>query len=108
MSTDTTVTEPEVHERKHPSVWEYVKIALILAVLTAGEVAVSYMDMGRTVQIFLLLGMMTIKFSLVVLWFMHVKFDSPGYGRVFTFGLALTATVYGAVLLMFGVFLGKS
>jgi cytochrome c oxidase subunit 4 len=99
---DTTVHE--VHEKAHPSVWEYVKIALVLAFLTAAEVAVSYLDMNHTLQIFLLLSMMVLKFALVVLWFMHVKFDSPGYGRAFVFGIALAATVYGAVLLMFGVF----
>lgn len=101
---ETETTHHDVHEKAHPPIWEYVKIALVLAFLTAAEVAVSYLDMGRTLQIFLLLSMMVVKFALVVLWFMHVKFDSPGYGRVFTFGIALTATVYGAVLLMFGVF----
>jgi len=97
----------EQHESQshaHPEQWEYIKIALILAVLTAAEVALSYMDVGRTVQIFGLLVMMIVKFMLVVLWFMHLKFDSPGYGKAFTFGIALTATVYGAVLITFGVF----
>lgn len=91
-------------EHAHPSQWEYIKIALILAALTAAEVSLSYMDVGRTFQIFGLLVMMVIKFLLVVLWFMHLKFDSPGYGKAFTFGIALTATVYGATLLTFGVF----
>lgn len=105
MTTDTTdVAEPEVHEHAHPPVGEYIKIGLILAVLTLAEVATSYLDLDRTVQIWLLLGMMVVKFALVVLWFMHVKFDSPTYGRAFTFGLALAATCYGIVLLCFGIF----
>lgn len=96
----------ERHDTAHarPSQWEYVKIALVLAALTAAEVSLSYMDVGRTLQIFGLLVMMVIKFLLVVLWFMHLKFDSPGYGRAFTFGVALAATVYGAALLTLGVF----
>lgn len=97
----------EQHEAKahaHPGQWEYIKIALILAALTAAEVALSYMDVGRTFQITGLLVMMVVKFALVVLWFMHLKFDSPGYGKAFAFGIALTATVYGAVLIIFGVF----
>lgn len=94
----------EVHERRHPSPWEYVKIALILAVLTAAEVAASYMDVDDGLKIAALLGMMVIKFVLVVLWYMHIRFDNPGYGRVFTVGIALAVAVYGVVLLCFGVF----
>lgn len=102
--TETTTATHDIHEKPHPPLWEYVKIALILAFLTAAEVATSYMDMNRGLQIFLLLSMMVVKFALVVLFFMHVKFDNPGYGRAFTFGIALAAIVYGAVLVMFGVF----
>ena len=103
MSTPADVHE-EVHERRHPQPWEYVKIALILAVLTASEVAVSYMKGSHTLQIAALLGMMVIKFTLVVLWYMHIRFDNPGYGRMFTVGLSLAVVVYGVVLLCFGVF----
>jgi cytochrome c oxidase subunit 4 len=94
----------DLHERRHPQPWEYVKIALILAVLTAAEVAVSYMDVNHALQIAALLGMMVIKFVLVVLWYMHVRFDNPAYGRVFTLGITLAVVVYGVVLLCFGVF----
>jgi len=102
--TDDTIEEPQLHEHAHPPVGEYVKIGLILAILTLAEVAVSYIDMAKDIQVVLLLGMMAVKFALVVLWFMHVRFDSPAYGRAFTFGLALAMTCYGIVLLSFGVF----
>lgn len=105
MSTPSpTETHEELHERRHPQPWEYVKIAAILAVLTAAEVTVSYMHANHTLQIAALLGMMVIKFTLVVLWYMHIRFDNPAYGRVFTVGITLAVVVYGVVLLCFGVF----
>jgi cytochrome c oxidase subunit IV len=107
MSSPTAVdetAEPQVREHAHPPAGEYVKIGLILAVLTLMEVATSYMDMDRTLQVWLLLGMMVVKFLLVVLWFMHLRFDSRAYGRAFAFGVALAMTCYGVVLMCFGVF----
>ena len=45
------------------------------------------------------------KFALVVLWFMHLKFDDRRYARFFVMGLALAATLYLIVLITFKVFL---
>ena len=47
---------------------------------------------------------MITKFALVVLWFMHLRFDDPRYSRFFMIGLALAATLYLVVLLLFQVF----
>ena len=44
------------------------------------------------------------KFTLVVLWYMHLKFDSRTYGRFFVLGIAGAVTLYAAVLLMFRTF----
>jgi cytochrome c oxidase subunit 4 len=45
-----------------------------------------------------------IKFVLVVLWFMHLKFDDRRYARFFVMGLAGAATLYLIVLITFRVF----
>ena len=47
-----------------------------------------------------------LKFTLVVLWFMHLKFDSRTYARFFVLGLAGAITLYLIVLLTFRVFGG--
>lgn len=91
-------------ERHHPTTRQYVNIGIILAVLTAVEVAVWYVDAIRDQLVAILLCLMVIKFAMVVLYFMHIRFDNPGYGRVFVTGIALAATVYGVVLIIFGVF----
>jgi len=38
----------------------------------------------------------------VVLWFMHLRFDSPIFRRLFATGLALALSVYLIVLVIFG------
>jgi heme/copper-type cytochrome/quinol oxidase subunit 4 len=39
-----------------------------------------------------------LKFVLVVLWFMHLRFDSGWYRRLFVFGLAIALAVYAATI----------
>ncbi len=45
-----------------------------------------------------------LKFLLVVLWFMHLRFDDRRYARFFVLGIAGASTLYLVVLLMFGAF----
>jgi cytochrome c oxidase subunit 4 len=94
------------HTVRHPSPKEYIRIAVILAVITAGEVAVYYVESARSLLIPLLFLFAAIKFSLVVLWFMHLRFDSRTYGRFFLLGLAGAVTLFIIVLLTFGAFSG--
>ena len=89
---------------EHPSAKEYVRIGVILGVLTALEVATYYVDVGPML-VPTLLGLAVVKFALVVMWFMHLKFDSPTYARFFLMGLAGASTLYLVVLISFGIFL---
>ncbi|WP_420451645.1 cytochrome C oxidase subunit IV family protein [Ilumatobacter sp.] len=90
-------------EAEHLSDNRYIVIALILAVITAAEVAASYIDLGP-VFIPLLLIMMAVKFLTVVLYFMHLKFDNKLFKRLFYTGLILAVFVYCAALLTFRFF----
>jgi cytochrome c oxidase subunit 4 len=96
-------------DRTHPGPRQYVQIAVVLAVVTLLEVLAYYVERGtlgftipRLALIFLLIVLMVIKFALVALWFMHLRFDSPIYMRLFLSGLVLAASVFLFVLLMFG------
>jgi cytochrome c oxidase subunit 4 len=89
---------------RHPSPKEYVRIAIILAVVTAAEVGVYYLELSRGLMIPLLFGFAAIKFALVVLWFMHLRFDDRRYARFFVMGIAGAFTLYAIVLLTFKVF----
>ena len=88
----------------HPSPKEYVRIALILMALTAIEVWLSYSGLSHGLLITLLFVAALIKFALVVMWFMHLKFDDRRYSRFFLMGLAGAFTLYLIVLISFRVF----
>ncbi len=95
---------PQRPHAAHPSPKEYVRIALVLAVITILEVSTYYLEPPRTLLIVVLLLFTVIKFSLVVLWFMHLRFDSRTYSRFFVMGLAGAITLYLIVLLTFSGF----
>jgi cytochrome c oxidase subunit IV len=89
----------------HPGPRQYVIVAVVLAVVTAMEVTLFYLDfLPSAVVVASLLVLMAIKFALVVLWFMHLRFDSAIYKRLFVAGLALALSVFIIVLVTFGVF----
>lgn len=86
-----------------PSDATFVKIALGLAAVTAFEVWLSYSDIGPLFMPLLLISML-VKFFVVVLYFMHLKFDAPIFRRLFWLGLFLTPAVYGGALATFHFF----
>ena len=81
----------------------YVRIAAILAAITALEVATYYVDFGA---LFLpsLLIMMAVKFYIVVSFFMHLRYENKLFSWVFYAGLFLAMTVYGVFLATFHFF----
>jgi cytochrome c oxidase subunit 4 len=90
-------------DRAHPGPREYVMIAVILAIVTGLEVALFYVDfLPSTAVVTGLLLLMTIKFALVILWFMHLRFDPPVFKRLFVTGVALALSVFLVVMLTFG------
>ncbi len=84
----------------HPTEKKYWIIALILGVITAVEVALSYIDLGDAVAPLLLIGMV-MKFFIVASYFMHLKFDSKVTRRLFISGLSLAVFCYLGVFMMF-------
>ena len=87
----------------HPSEWEYIKIAIVLSIITLAEVLVYYVEQLEGVLPFILISMSIVKFALVVLWFMHLRFDSRLFRRLFFTGIGLAVFCYGAVLSTFHV-----
>jgi cytochrome c oxidase subunit IV len=89
----------EAHDGPHhPEPRQYVTIALVLAVITAIEVAVYYITSVRDLLVPMLLTMSVIKFLLVALWFMHLRFDSHVFRRFFMIGVFLALIVFAVVL----------
>ncbi len=112
MSSTESVAAPPTHEHgatpnepgahSHPTEGTYIVVALILAVLTGIEVWLSYVHRGFTYIPLLILMLM--KFLMVAGFFMHLRFDSPLFRRLFAMGLGMAVLVYSAVFFTFGVF----
>ena len=99
--------DPDI-EHAHPGVGQYVEIGVILALMTLVEVIIfESFDSGLPTEIGIpaLLVLTVLKFALVILWFMHLRFDHKLFRRFFYVGLALSALVYGIVALNW--FLGE-
>lgn len=90
--------EPHVSNRT------YVGVGAILAVLTALEVMVFYIPAMKSVLVPVLLVLMIAKFVLVVLFFMHLKFDSAIFSGLFTGPIMISTAVVLAMLAIFGKF----
>ena len=88
----------------HPSDAKYIIIALILAVVTGVEVAISYASGLGDVANVLLIALAAVKFSMVAMFFMHLRFDNRVLRRLFVTGIILAGFVYLVVLFMFHVF----
>ena len=91
----------------HPTTKQYIQIALVLAVLTAIEIALFYIEEAVGMGGWegpLLVGLSTIKFVAVVGWFMHLRFENSFLSRFFGAGFVLAMILYGIVLAAFGAF----
>jgi cytochrome c oxidase subunit 4 len=88
------------HEHAHPGDLKYVVVALVLAFFTAIEVMTYFVDF-KAAALPTLIGLMIVKFALVVLYFMHLRFDSPVFMRLFVTGIVLAISVYVIMLLAF-------
>ena len=109
----TTDTEHEHHPAEaaghegtgHPTEATYWKIFVLLFAITAVEVGLYYFSIPGVNLNNAALGVLaTIKFVIVVGYFMHLRFDSRILRRLFVTGLVLAILVYVAYLLTMGVF----
>ena len=81
----------------------YVLIGAILTVITAVEVAIFYIPALDPVLVPVLLFLSAAKFVIVVLWYMHLKYDSRVLWRVFFGPLFLAVLVVIGMVLLFKV-----
>lgn len=93
------------HE-EHPSIAQYWKIAGLLGVLTAIEVALFYIDEALGlggINVVLLIILALLKFVIVVGWYMHLRFERPLLNRFFAGGFLLAIGCYAVVLAAMGI-----
>ena len=104
--TETAETEHaamgEVHE--HPTWSTYKWVALILTLITIVEVWVYYIPAFVASRLFVptLLIMSAVKFAIVVLFYMHLKYDHKLFKALFTGPLIIAMSTIIALLFLFG------
>jgi cytochrome c oxidase subunit IV len=90
-------------EHAHPGAKEYLGIAAVLVVITAIEVAVFYIPSMKPVLVPVLLTLSALKFALVAMFYMHLKFDHKLFSWLFVVPMMLATIVILALMRLFGV-----
>ena len=91
-------------EHAHPGGKEYLAIAVVLTVITAIEVAIFYIPAMKPVLVPSLLTLSALKFALVAMFYMHLKFDHRLFSWLFVVPMLLAGLVILALMKLFGVF----
>jgi cytochrome c oxidase subunit IV len=93
----------QAHE--HASVRTYVRVAVILTLVTGLEVGVIYIRALTPIIVPLLLVMAAGKFALVVMFFMHLRYDRRVLTFLFVAPLVLAILLALALMTLTGDFL---
>ena len=90
---------------EHATIGTYLMIAAILSVITALEFAVIYIRRLTPILIPLLLTLSAGKFALVVMYFMHLRYDRKPLTFLFVAPLLLAVGLAVALMTLHGDFL---
>jgi len=96
----------EDHTSGHPTWRTYVVVGFILTAITGIEVALFYIPSLANILVPSLLILSALKFAIVVLFYMNLKFDDRMFSRVFFAPLFLAALVVIGMILLFKVLPG--
>jgi cytochrome c oxidase subunit 4 len=93
----------DADEHAHPDWSTYKWVALILTVITVVEVWIFYTPFAEN-RLFVpsLLTMSAAKFVIVVMFYMHLKYDSKIFRALFTGPLLIGVIVIISLLFLFG------
>ena len=91
-------------EKEHPTWSTYWKVALILTLITVVEVWIYYIPSIVASRAFvpMLLIMSAVKFAIVVLFYMHLKYDARLFRALFTGPLIIAVVTLISLMFLFG------
>jgi cytochrome c oxidase subunit 4 len=100
---DQHAAHDDAHAHAHPDWSTYKWVALILTVITVVEVWIYYTPFAEH-RLFVpsLLMMSAAKFAIVVMFYMHLKYDSKIFRALFTGPLLIGVVVIISLLFLFG------
>src|SRR5215831_18732440 len=85
-------------EHAHPGARQYLGIAAVLTIITAIEVAVFYIPAMHSMMVPTLLTLSALKFALVAMFYMHLKFDHRLFSWLFVVPMGIAAAVILALM----------
>jgi cytochrome c oxidase subunit 4 len=91
-------------KHEHPTWKQYKWVALILTVITVIEVWVYYIPAFVQTRLFVpsLLIMSAVKFAIVVMYYMHLKYDARLFRALFTGPLIIAVVTIISLMFLFG------
>ena len=91
------------HTHEHPTWKQYKWVALWLTLITAAEVWAYYIPAFVASKAFVpvLLIMSAVKFTIVVMFYMHLKYDHKIFRVLFTGPLAIAGVTLIALMFLF-------
>jgi cytochrome c oxidase subunit IV len=91
-------------EKEHPTWSTYWKVALFLTIVTVVEVAAYYIPAWSTASFFpvSMLLLSGVKFTVVVMFYMHLRYDHRLFRTLFVGPLLIAITTILALLFLFG------
>ena len=101
MTQESQVIQQNIAHSEHPSPGTYFKVAITLAIITAVEIAVFYLEFLGHGIIPILALLSGAKFILVMMYYMHLKFDSRIFSTLFVAGLVKAAGILFALMTLF-------
>ena len=95
---------PGEEEHAHPTWSTYWKVAIILGLITAAEVWAYYVPSFVASRAFVptLLTLSALKFTIVVMFYMHLKYDHRIFRVLFTGPLLVAAITLIGLMFLFG------
>ena len=91
-------------EAAHPTPFTYLMVAISLSAITAVEVGVFYItDLGHGI-IPVLAVLSGVKFALVAMFYMHLKYEHKLFTTLFFAGVALAVAVVITLIALFKFF----
>jgi cytochrome c oxidase subunit IV len=91
----------EVREHVHPTAAVYILVAVVLAILTGMEVTVYSVGALRPVLVPLLLILAAAKFSLVAMFYMHLRYERWVLNSIFLSALIIATVLLVSLVLLF-------
>lgn len=94
--------DAQIGHDNHPTPALYIRLALILTLITVIEFGVFYLTgLNSSVMTAIILALSTLKFGLVVAFYMHLKFDNWRFTALFVVPFFIMVSVLVVLLALF-------